>query len=117
MKPLKKAGTICCLLMTGFLVYTCTVRKPLAESTQETTPAFNPTPSPVYLSPEESMKTIYLPKGYHLDLVASEPIVQEPVAIAWDGNARMYVAEMTTYMRDADATGEQQPTSRILLLE
>ena len=104
-------------MITGFLVYTCTVRKPLTESTAESTPVFNPTPSPAYLSPEESMKTIYLPKGYRLELVASEPMVQEPVAIAWDGNARMYVAEMTTYMRDADATGEQQPTSRILLLE
>src|SRR5215217_7246477 len=117
MKPYKKTGTICCLLITGFLVYTCTVRKPLTESTSETTPAFNPTPSPEYLSPEESMKRIYLPKGYHLELVASEPMVQEPVAIAWDGNARMYVAEMNTYMKDAAATGEYEPASRIKLLE
>jgi hypothetical protein len=44
-------------------------------------------------------------------------MIKEPVAIAWDGNARMYVAEMVTYMQDADATGEQEPISRISLLE
>lgn len=79
--------------------------------------AFNPKPSPEYLSPQESMKTFSLPQGYHLELVASEPMVQEPVAIAWDGNARMYVAEMLTYMQDADASGEGRPVSRIVLLE
>ena len=52
-----------------------------------------------------------------MELVASEPMVQEPVAIAWDGNGRMYVAEMNTYMKDASADGEYEPTSRIKLLE
>ena len=74
-------------------------------------------PSVTPLSPEESIKNIQLPAGYHVELVASEPMVQEPVAIAWDGNGRMYVAEMNTYMKDANATGEYEPTSRIKLLE
>jgi len=77
----------------------------------------DPDPITAYLSPEESMKTMVLPEGYHIQLVASEPMIKEPVAIAWDGNAKMYVAEMMTYMQDADATGEQEPTSRISLLE
>src|SRR6476660_10112114 len=75
----------------------------------------NPPVTP--LSPQESIKKIQLPPGYHMELVASEPMVQEPVAIAWDGNGRMYVAEMNTYMKDAAATGEYAPTSRIKLLE
>ena len=33
--------------------------------------------------------------------------------IAFDGNGRMYVAEMRTYMLDADGTGEQEPVSRV----
>lgn len=69
------------------------------------------------LSPEESIKKIQLPPGFHIELVASEPMVQEPVALCWDGNGRMYVAEMNTYMKDANATGELEPTSRIKLLE
>src|SRR5437764_15156832 len=53
------------------------------------------------LSPGESIRKIQLPPGYHIELVASEPMVQEPVAIAWDGNGRMYVAEMNTFMKHA----------------
>ncbi|MEJ7691510.1 c-type cytochrome [Daejeonella sp.] len=106
--------TILCLSM---LVYTCRTAQNVVERDSLGRIVVNPVPSPAYLSPKESMKTIYLPKGYHLELVASEPMIKEPVAIVWDGNARMYVAEMLTYMQDADATGEQQPLSRISLLE
>jgi len=74
-------------------------------------------PDPTPKSPLESMKNIYLPKGYHLQLVASEPMVSEPVAIAWDGNGRMFVAELNTYMQDIDGTGENKSLSRIKLLE
>lgn len=77
----------------------------------------DPNPSSAYLSPEESMKTMHLPDGYHLELVASEPVIQEPVAIVWDGNGRMYVAEMRSYMQDIDGTGEQLPICRITRLE
>lgn len=74
-------------------------------------------PAMTPLSPEESMSKIQLPPGYRLELIASEPMVQEPVAIAWDGNGRMYVAEMNTYMIDASGTGQFEPSSRIKLLE
>ncbi|MHA7942066.1 DUF7133 domain-containing protein [Formosa sp. 3Alg 14/1] len=70
-----------------------------------------------FLSPEESMKTFYLPEGYKVELVASEPMIDEPVTIAWDGNGRMYVAEMNTYMQDVDGTGTNQSISKIKLLE
>ncbi len=70
-----------------------------------------------FLSPEESMKTFYLPEGYEVELVASEPMINEPVAIAWDGNGRMYVAEMNTYMQDVDGTGTDNAISQIKLLE
>ncbi|NRA39417.1 MAG: hypothetical protein HRU15_14850, partial [Planctomycetes bacterium] len=69
------------------------------------------------LSPQESMKTIQIPKGYKLQLVASEPMINEPVLCVWDGNGRMYVAEMNTYMQDADASGEMEAKSRVMLLE
>lgn len=68
------------------------------------------------LSPQESMRRVQLPPGFHMELVASEPMIQEPVAIAWDGNGRMFVAEMNTYMLNANADGEYAQTSRIKLL-
>lgn len=74
-------------------------------------------PSPAYLSPEESMAQIYLQPGYRLELVASESMIHEPVAIAWDANGRMFVAEMNTYMQDVNGTGEMQPVCSIKRLE
>ena len=105
-------------LAVSMLVYTCTTSRH-AEQVDSPYPKrmFNPQPSAEYLSPEESLKSFNLPEGYRMELVASEPMIKEPVAIAWDGNAKMYVAEMLTYMQDAEATGEQLPLSRISLLE
>lgn len=65
------------------------------------------------LSPQESLKTMTVQDGYVMELVAAEPIVEEPVLLAYDGNGRMYVAEMLTYMLDVDGSGQLVPTSRI----
>ena len=72
--------------------------------------------SPV-LSPEASMKTFFLPPGYHVELVASEPMIQEPVAIDWDADGRLWVVEMLGYMRDIAAAGERDPIGRVSVLE
>ncbi|WP_339730765.1 discoidin domain-containing protein [uncultured Gimesia sp.] len=74
------------------------------------------TDSTVY-SPEESMKRIHVATGYRLELVAAEPMIEEPVLCVWDGNGRMYVAEMRTYMQDADGIEQDLPKSRVSLLE
>ena len=67
------------------------------------------------LSPEEERQTIELPDGYALQLVLSEPDIKEPMAIAFDGDGKMYVAEMRTYMQDIDGTDELTPRSRVSL--
>jgi hypothetical protein len=41
--------------------------------------------------------------------VLSEPEIAEPVVAAFDGNGRMFVAEMRTYMQDADGTNQMDP--------
>ena len=74
-------------------------------------------PDPTPKSPIEEMKHIYMPPGYHLQLVASEPMVSQPVAIAWDGDGRMFVAELNTYMLDVNGSGEHDPICKIKLLE
>jgi hypothetical protein len=58
-----------------------------------------------------------LPAGYHLELVLAEPHIGEPILAVFDGNGRMYVAEMRTYMQDADSTGEFEPSSRVSMHE
>jgi hypothetical protein len=71
----------------------------------------SPTPQP--LTPEQSRLAFRVPEGYHMELVASEPMIAEPVAIAWDGNARMYIAQMETYTQDADGTGTKEKKNEI----
>jgi mono/diheme cytochrome c family protein len=68
-------------------------------------------------TPEEELKTIQLPDGYSLELVLSDPLIKEPMAIAFDGDGKMYVVEMRTYMQDIDGTDELTPKSRISLHE
>jgi len=49
------------------------------------------------LSPEESMKTINIAKGYKVSLFASEPHVFDPVALEFDEQGNAYVIEMPDY--------------------
>src|SRR5260221_11962547 len=60
-----------------------------SPSNRQWPPAVQPVSneSPV-LPPAEALKTFYMPPGYHVELVASEPMVQEPVATDWDLEGR-----------------------------
>ena len=49
------------------------------------------------LAPAEAIKTIEIPKGYRLECVASEPMVEESASFAFDGNGAMYGCEWRTY--------------------
>ena len=73
-------------------------------------------PAPAPLSPEEELKTFKLPPGFRIELVASEPMIESPVAISFDDQGRMFVVEMRSYMRDLEGTTEKDPTSRVSLL-
>ena len=77
---------------------------------------WNPDTTFPALSPAEEIKTIEVPKGYHLECVASEPVVEEPAAFAFDGNGSIYVCEWRTYMQDEHATGQLDPVSRVVKL-
>lgn len=72
-------------------------------------------PAPA-LSPEEAMRTFTVAPGYRLELAAAEPQVQEPVAIAFGPDGRLWVAEMRGYMPDLDGQGEDAPVGRIVVL-
>ena len=65
------------------------------------------------LTPEQSIATMEIADGYSLTPVLTEPHIHEPAAIAWDGNGRMYVVEMRTYMQDIDGKNQLAPTSRV----
>jgi len=76
---------------------------------------FAPAPQVKARSPQEMLKVTEIPKGYRLEPVLTEPEIKEPVAMAFDGDGRIFVAEMRSYMQDVDGTAELEPTSRVSL--
>ena len=74
-------------------------------------------PPPKPLSAEEELKTFKVQKGFHVELVAAEPMVEVPVAQSWDEKGRLFVCEMRGYMHDVEGKGEDQPLGRIIMLE
>jgi glucose/arabinose dehydrogenase len=99
-------------LVPGFLLASCSTSTEVPQVPAEPVAAA-PRPPVTALSPEASIATMQMPKGYRLEPVLTEPHIAEPVMVAFDGNGRMYVAEMRTYMMDANGTGEQEPFSRV----
>ena len=63
------------------------------------------------LSPEDALGTFQLPPGFRIELVAAEPEIADPVAMAFDAQGRLYVVEM------ADYPLAPEPKGRIKLLE
>lgn len=76
-------------------------------------PTLPPMPRPPFLPPADSQQLFQLPPGYRIELVLSEPQIKEPAVTVFDGNGRMYVAEMRSYMQDIDAGGEKVANSRV----
>jgi hypothetical protein len=70
------------------------------------------------LSPVEALKTFYMAPGYHLELVAAEPLVQDPILINWDPDGRLWVVEMPGFGPNLDAPEpNMDPIGRIVVLE
>ncbi len=57
------------------------------------------------LSPQETLKSIQLPAGFTIELLASEPMISDPVAMEVDENGDIYVVEMPGYPEDTAGTG------------
>jgi len=58
------------------------------------------------LEPADALKSFKIHSGFHMDLVAAEPLINDPIAIAFDEFGRMYVVDMTGYSeRRADNIG------------
>jgi mono/diheme cytochrome c family protein/HEAT repeat protein len=69
------------------------------------------------LSPADALQTFYMPPGYRLELVASEPLIQDPVAIDWDTEGRLWAVEMPGFMANITGSNELDPIGRVVVLE
>ena len=59
-----------------------------------------PTDAPNPLPPTESLKTVRLPDGFRLELVAAEPLIRQPSGVCWDAEGNLFVAELHGYNRE-----------------
>lgn len=70
-----------------------------------------------FLTGEEAIAKFKVAPGFRVELVAEEPMVEHPVAIAFDAGGRMWVCEMRGYMPDAEGNNENEPYGRVSVLE
>jgi putative membrane-bound dehydrogenase-like protein len=115
--PRRRPAAVGIVVLTG-LAAMATLAARAPQGAQAWPPPLHGAPkdSPV-LSPVDAMKTFFLPPGYRVELVASEPMIQEPVLVDFDPEGRLWVVEMLGYMPDIAATGEREPVGRISVLE
>ncbi len=66
---------------------------------------------------EEILASFRVPDGFRVELVASEPDVVDPVAMAFDEGGRLYVVEMRGYPNAGVAEGTPKLAGRIRLLD
>ncbi len=69
------------------------------------------------LSPAEALATFELEPGYRIELAAAEPLIRDPVAIAFDERGRMFVVENRGYPGPLEGAAQPAPESVIALLE
>jgi mono/diheme cytochrome c family protein len=77
----------------------------------------SPKPPVLPLPPTEQVKRFWLPPGYRIEPVLSEPIVDNPAQIAFDGNGRMFVVELRGYFQTPEGIDLIPPVGRISMHE
>ena len=64
-------------------------------------------------SPAAAQQTLVPRAGMVAELVAAEPLVEDPIALDWDGQGRLWVVEMRDYPSGVDG----RPGGRVRVLE
>ena len=62
-------------------------------------------PAPV-LTADQALQTFTVAKGFHVELVAADPLVGDPIALQIAPDGKFWVLEMRGYMNDVDGKGE-----------
>ena len=65
-------------------------------------------------TPEQSLAVTYARPGFQVELVAAEPLVEDPISMAWGPDGRLWVVEMGDYPRGVDGKGKHGGVVRCL---
>ncbi|MBN12230.1 MAG: cytochrome C [Opitutaceae bacterium] len=66
------------------------------------------------LGPEEAARKMEVPEGFHVDLIASEPDIFQPIAMCFDARGRIWAVEGKTYPQRSPG---EKGDDRILIFE
>ena len=64
-----------------------------------------------------SFENYKIADGFEIQMAASEPLIEAPVAMDFDNKGRMWVVEMRGFMPNLAGTGEDVPNGRISILD
>ena len=107
---LETKPSILCVLGILMLSFVCSVgvgqtTDSLDKDYSAELPRFEP------LSPEQAIESLEVLDGFRVELVASEPLVVDPIAFAFDARSRLFVVEMRDYSEQ-----DKEHLGRIALL-
>src|SRR4051812_23665799 len=88
-----------------------------AGETQQPLPSHIAIPPSPILAVEDAMKTFKVAPGFHLEVVAADPLIHNPVAMTFGPDGRIWVVEMAAFMPNPDGTGEDAKVGAIVVLE
>lgn len=104
--------------------------QPAAAATVHTGPLYSranlPWPAPVAkhppqyppaLTPQAELKTFRMPPGYRVELVASEPLIQDPILMEFDADGRLWVIEYTGWAAGENMENSLEPVNDLVVLE
>ena len=69
------------------------------------------------IEPEIDLSKFVLQDNFKIEAIASEPLIEAPVAMTFDNQGRVWVMEMPDYMPNIHGSDEDIPRGRIVILE
>jgi putative membrane-bound dehydrogenase-like protein len=111
----RRVGPLLVVLLTAALalIHDGTAQEPGGDRVEKDYAAELPHIPPK--SPAESLKTFRLHPGFRIELAAAEPLLASPVALDFDEDGRLYVAEFREF--NQSASKQHHGRGRICLLE
>jgi mono/diheme cytochrome c family protein len=91
---------------------TSKLNQPWPAAVQKKQPKFPPA-----LTPAKEVQTFRMAPGYQVQLVASEPLVEDPIVAEFDGDGRLWVIEMKGYAVGKAMVNMTEPVGDVVILE
>jgi len=90
---------------------------PAADDPANANADWSPKPPVLPLPPAEQARRFWLPAGYHLEPILSDPVIEDPAEVTFDGNGRMFVVELRGYFETPEGIDLIPPIGRVSMHE